>query len=222
MRPRGRAERERGSVSIVVVSALVFVALFATFAADLALATVAGTRAQTAADAAALAAAQELIFPSGRPPDDIAAEYAEAHGAQLVSCRCDPGGSDVVVTVEIDVVLLGQARAVQRTARAIVESPPGTEGLDPRFAAGLSCLLSKVSATVISGFRTHAEQALLYRLYPDLAAPPGHSMHELGLAADLAFPSSDAGERAHGLAPACGLIFPYPHEPWHVELMMAG
>lgn len=45
------------------------------------------------------------------------------------------------------------------------------------------------------------------------AAPPGCSNHVRGLAADL---QGSLG-LAHRLAPKHGLVFPMPHEPWHVE-----
>lgn len=46
-------------------------------------------------------------------------------------------------------------------------------------------------------------------------APPGHSNHEKGLAADL------AGDLAlaHQLAGQFGLYFPMPWEEWHIEIM---
>ena len=123
----------------------------------------------------------------------------------------------VVVAVPVSLPFLGGARDVPATARAVIE-PPGVAGLDPMFAARLGCLFQKVPGLrIVSGFRTREEQAILYEEKPELAAPPGHSMHELGLAADLGFPSDRAREQAHANAPSCGLGFPVPHESWHVE-----
>lgn len=45
------------------------------------------------------------------------------------------------------------------------------------------------------------------------AAPPGCSNHVRGMAADL----KGSLRLAHRLAPKHGLVFPMPHEPWHVE-----
>lgn len=72
-----------------------------------------------------------------------------------------------------------------------------------------------------SGFRSHDEQAALYKAKPHLAAPPGHSNHERGAAADL---TGDL-ELAHKLAGQFGLRFPMwgannktgKVEPWHIE-----
>lgn len=70
------------------------------------------------------------------------------------------------------------------------------------------------------GYRSTAEQARLYAQKPHLAAKPGHSLHEKGLAADL---SGDLA-LAHRLAPQFGLRFPMlnprgsKYEPWHVQL----
>jgi secretion/DNA translocation related TadE-like protein len=211
---------QRGSVSLVVAATLAFGAVLAAFSADLARVTVGRARAQAAADAAALAAAQQLIRPSDRSPAELAAEYAERGGTELLACRCDPGATEAVVTVERDVVLplLGQVRTVRASARAVVAVPPGTEGLQPFFVARLWCLFDRVDGLwIVSGFRTRAEQAALHEQKPGLAAPPGHSNHELGLAADLGYPSPEAEDAAHTAAPGCGLAFPMSYEPWHVE-----
>jgi hypothetical protein len=202
-----------------VAAALGIAAILAALSADLARVATARTRAQTAADAAALAAAQELIVPSSRSPAEVADEYSQRHGAVVSDCRCSPGADEVVVAVELSVTLpfLGGERRVVAGARAVVE-PFEMAGLDPAFALSLRCLFAQVPGlSIVSGFRTHAEQAALYEEKPDLAAPPGHSMHELGLAADLGFPSDEARGRAHSVAPTCGLEFPVSYEPWHVE-----
>lgn len=211
---------QRGSASLLVMVALSFATILVAFAADLSRASVARGRAQAAADAAALAAAQELVSPSGATPGEAAAEYADMNGARLVECACPAGGREATVTVELEAELpfLGQTRTVRVSARAVVAAPPGAEGLGPFFVARLNCLFDRVPGLwVISGLRSRAEQAALYERKPHLAAPPGHSNHELGLAADLGFPG-EAGERAaHATAPGCRLEFPVPYESWHVE-----
>jgi secretion/DNA translocation related TadE-like protein len=211
---------ERGSASLVMTTALALAALAAAFSADLSRVAVAKTAAQTAADAAALAAAQELVRPTGRPLPDVAAEYAERHGARLVSCACAPEGTEAIVTVtkEVTLPLLGQTRAVRASARAIVAAPPGSDGLQPFFAVRLTCLFDRVDGLwIVSGHRTRAEQAVLYEEKPGLAAPPGQSNHELGLAADIGYPDAASEDAAHAEATGCGLEFPVPYEPWHVE-----
>jgi len=77
--------------------------------------------------------------------------------------------------------------------------------------------------SITSGFRTHEEQAALYAQYgPGRAARPGTSLHERGLAVDLA--AQNARERAWQLAnaPRFGLEAPLAHEPWHFQLMQQG
>lgn len=204
---------------MLIAAAVGVMAILAVLTADLARVASARTHAQTAADSAALAAAQELITPSGTSPREVAEDYAGRHGARVTECRCDPASDEAVVVVQLPVSLpfLGGERRVQATARAVVE-PAGTAGLDPMLASRLGCLFSKVPGLwIVSGFRTREEQAALYEEKPELAAPPGHSMHELGLAADLGFPSEQARERAHQFAAACGLEFPVSFEPWHAE-----
>jgi hypothetical protein len=203
----------------VVAAALGLAAILSTLSADVSRMVTARTRAQTAADSAALAAAQELIAPSSLSPAEIAEEYAERHGAELTECACDSGSDEALVTVALRVSLpfFGGERVVGAQARAVVE-PMEMAGLDPAFAARLNCLLAKVPGlTIVSGYRTRAEQAALYEEKPGLAAPPGHSMHELGLAADLGYPSDAASALAHLSAASCGLEFPMSYEPWHVE-----
>ena len=204
----------------MVVASLAFAAVLAVFSIDLSLVAGARARAQVAADAAALAAAQELVAPSGDLPADVAAQYAQRNGARLVRCECQPASGQTVVTVEVEVTLpfLSQIRTVATSARAVVAAPPGGEGLQPFFTARLSCLFGAVSGLwIVSGFRTYAEQAALFEEKPGLAAPPGSSNHELGLAADLGFPSEGGERSAHEHASQCGLEFPVPYEPWHVE-----
>lgn len=212
--------REDGSASLVLVGVLAFASLFVVLTAGLSGAAVGRARAQAAADAAALAVAQELVLPSGRELTEVAEDYAERNGARLIACRCEATATDAVVTVALEVRLgyLGM-RTVQALARAVVEEPgSGAAGLQPFFTARLSCLFERVPGIwIVSGFRTHAEQAALHEAKPGLAAPPGHSMHELGLAADLGYPSDEAERSAHANAPGCGLTFPMSYEPWHVE-----
>lgn len=52
-------------------------------------------------------------------------------------------------------------------------------------------------------------------------APPGHSQHQLGHAADLVFATPAARQWAHANAARFGLVFPLSNEPWHVEVVGA-
>ena len=89
--------------------------------------------------------------------------------------------------------------------------------LDPRFANALRGLLSEAQGriTLTDGYRTRAQQEDVYRRKPNLAAPPGHSLHEYGLAADL---GGDTG-LAHRLGPKYGIHFPVKGEDWHAQLI---
>jgi peptidoglycan hydrolase-like protein with peptidoglycan-binding domain len=72
---------------------------------------------------------------------------------------------------------------------------------------------------VNSGYRTYAEQAALYQAYlsgtGNLAAPPGHSTHGLGLSADIQVtdPATLRWLRAH--AGTYRLVNDVPSEAWH-------
>jgi secretion/DNA translocation related TadE-like protein len=124
---RRASSREHGSVSLVAVALLALTAALTLVSVDLFRAIAVKGAAQTAADAAALAAAQELLLPSDRSPGELAAEYASRNGAELVSCGCEPGSAEAVVTVErtISLGFLGGSRAIEARARAVVGSPEG-------------------------------------------------------------------------------------------------
>ena len=133
---RGPPDRERGSVSIVAIGVMATIVVLAVASSDVARVLAAASRAQSAADAAALAAAQELALPSGgETPQQQAAAYAARNGAELVSCRCDPGQSDAVVEVRAAVgrlLLFGDARVVVARARAVVDE--SVSATHPAFA----------------------------------------------------------------------------------------
>lgn len=103
-------------------------------------------------------------------------------------------------------------------------SPSGARGklagLAPEFASRLQSLIAASGGKIGigSGLRSTAEQAALYARYKagkgPLAARPGHSKHERGLAADL---TGDL-DLAAKLAPQFGLHFPVRGERWHVEM----
>lgn len=120
---------ERGSVTIVSAAVMAVVVVITMGAADVGKALVARARAQEAADAAALAAAQELAFPSGLTPAESAADLATRNGARLVSCSCAPGTLDALVEVRTPIGslrLFPGSLEVSARARAVVDVPAPT------------------------------------------------------------------------------------------------
>jgi hypothetical protein len=115
------------------------------------------------------------------------------------------------------------------TGMTPVAGPAGTAYLAPSAASNLAALratsmhrlgVDVAPAGPLSGYRTYAQQAELYRRYlagqGPLAAPPGTSVHETGRALDVATPG---GRQAVDL-----LGSPYgwrkteaPSEWWHVN-----
>lgn len=96
---------------------------------------------------------------------------------------------------------------------------PVVEGMNHDFVDKLTKAFATIdsgSCRVGSGYRSHAEQARLHRARPGLAARPGHSNHERGLAADLSC-TGNGLHWMHAHAGALGLIFPMAYEPWHIE-----
>ena len=125
-RPPGRGGSERGSVSMLAAAVMLMVLVMALATADVARALLAASRAQAAADAAALAAAQEMIEPSGESPSAAAARFADANGAELAGCDCEPGGTEAVATVRVEIsglLLLRSGRVTTATARAVLDVP---------------------------------------------------------------------------------------------------
>lgn len=186
-------------------------------------------RAQLAADSAALAAIAESAPYGGSDPHVAATEYARLNGARLVSCICPAGATAMQVEVAV-----GDATA---KARAVFE-PELLRPHDDLFtASGMHPLLrasvEKLVATshgaiqVASGYRSLREQQVLWtnalqrygsaEAADDWVAPPGHSMHEKGMAVDL---SGDL-DLAAALVERLGLPLhrPLPHEPHHFELI---
>ncbi|MEA2221085.1 MAG: hypothetical protein QOJ35_3711 [Solirubrobacteraceae bacterium] len=72
-----------------------------------------------------------------------------------------------------------------------------------------------IALIVVSGFRTNAEQAVLFARHPDpkWVAPPGRSLHRLGTELDLG-PASAYGWLASN-AKRFHFIQRYSWEPWH-------
>ncbi len=107
------------------------------------------------------------------------------------------------------------------------------EGLNPEFASRFAAMAKEYmdttgkKLTITDAFRSREEQARLYALKPNLAAPPGRSRHEKGIAIDM--DSMQANELyKSGLMEKYGFYRPmFPPwgggpgkktEPWHIEL----
>lgn len=144
-----------------------------------------------------------------------AAAQAGAEGLAAVSDPTKPGA---IVSDAIPAATAAAATAQQSGDKAAT-------GLDPTFSSALEGLIAASNGRlrIKSGFRDIAEQTQLWddavKKYgsPEAArkwvAPPGHSNHNRGLAADLEGDIS----LAHELAPRFGLVFPMSWENWHIE-----
>ena len=202
--------------------------LFAGFLGQLGAAAALRTRAQAAADSAALAAVAESGPYGSGAPERMAELYARLNGATIVECRCAPGANAVQVEVQIDGVSV-RARAVIDPEAFAPAALGSSDGLDPRLAAAVRDLLAASGGRiqVSSGARSTAEQARLWQdalakygsaeAADDWVAPPGHSMHERGLAVDLSGDLSLAVDLIDRLG--LPLWRPMQHEPWHFELV---
>ena len=203
--------------------------LFATFLGDLGRAASLRARAQAAADSAALAAVAESGPYGHGQPERLADMYARMNGGRVTDCRCASGATAVQVEVEVDGVV-ARSRAVidpEAFAPALLGSTSGH--LHPQLEAAVEELLAASHGAIVvnSGVRSTAGQARLWtaalRKYgsaeaaDDWVAPPGHSMHERGLAVDLGGDISLAVRLIEELG--LPLWRPMDHEPWHFELL---
>lgn len=140
-----------------------------------------------------------------------------------------PGGHNHVRSRAIDVIR-GEADKRLKAEEAKEQAtrggglPGSTTGLNPEFLRRFNAYSAAVGGlTIVSGFRSYAQQAALYAKYlrgeGNLAAPPGRSNHERGLAIDHA-PHSTAAMRE--IARGFRLHYPVRGEPWHVEPFAEG
>jgi hypothetical protein len=109
----------------------------------------------------------------------------------------------------------------------------GFQDFNPAFAGSLQQMFAAHPGLFVnSGYRTPEHQAELFRRavakYGSEAAarhwvaPPGHSMHNKGMAADLGFANAAAEQWAHQHAADYNLRFRMGHEPWHIEPIGGG
>ena len=186
-------------------------------------------RAQLAADAAALAAIAESGPFGGGDPEIAATEYARMNGALLVSCICPSGATAMQVEVSVgDVVARARAVFEPELVEPATDAIAGP-GMHPVLRASVEKLVASSGGRiyVTSGYRSLGEQQVLWtealRRYgsaeaaDDWVAPPGHSMHEKGLAVDLGGDLSLAASLVQELG--LPLYRPMSWEPHHFELI---
>jgi hypothetical protein len=174
---------------------------------------VSAASARTAADAAALAGAV-----GGK---EAAAGLARENGGRLESFEAAGGDVRVRVRVGAHVVAARARSSASVNAQADLPAAALTNGLAPAMRAALARAEQLLGGPVpvTSGFRSAREQARLWdrratNRYP--VAPPGTSMHERGLAIDVA--SAFAGRLA-AVGRDAGLCRPFPAtDPVHFEL----
>jgi LAS superfamily LD-carboxypeptidase LdcB len=215
-------------ITALLAALVALVLAFGSFLTSMAHAATTKARAQLAADAAALAAVAETAPYGIDLHEDVARQFASANGARLVDCDCPDGGTAVQVTVAIGTVT-ATARAVIDPERFVPATTGlGAAGLNPQLAEAVDTLIraSGGSIYVVSGLRSTDRQAELWAAAleqygsPEAAdnwvAPPGHSMHERGLAVDLGGDMALVVRLIQQLD--LPLWRPMSWEPWHFEL----
>ncbi len=175
---------------------------------------------------------------------DAAIATARRNGARDVAVSFPDAATFAPVRIRVDVrdaiEVAGSDERVAAGARAEAElAPPGDmsfatgvgeyrgpltmrqgKPMRPDVAAAFDRMAAAaradgISLVVVSGFRSNAEQAVLFARHPDpkWVAPPGKSLHRLGTELDL----GPAGAYGWLAANAKRFHFTqrYPWEPWH-------
>ncbi len=134
-----------------------------------------------------------------------------------------PGAGSVAVSVSAEAQLAAFATAIgdgeypgPYAYRQGKPMRPDTALAFDRLAA--AARRAGLALTVVSGYRSNAEQARLFAAHPDpkWVAPPGQSLHRLGTELDLG-PAAAYGWLAAN-AGRFGFIKRYSWEPWHFGL----
>jgi LAS superfamily LD-carboxypeptidase LdcB len=156
-----------------------------------------------------------------------AAQTSTESGDQTESEGRDQGGEQ---TGAPGVTSSGNAAGI--LAKYNTKDSSHIQGMKPDFASKLASFLDAANQSgqkinIKSGYRSPEHQAVLWqnalKKYgsADAArkwvAPPGHSNHNKGSAADLEYSSDSAKQWAHQNASKFGLNFRMGHEPWHIE-----
>jgi D-alanyl-D-alanine carboxypeptidase-like protein/putative Flp pilus-assembly TadE/G-like protein len=217
-------------VSVVIAGfSLILVLAFARFTNEVGATVSLRTRAQTAADAAALAAVAESAPSEGGDPADAARRFAAMNGGRVVECLCPPGATAMQVRVETGGVIADARAVLDPNALFPLNGAFDAGGLDPRLVGAVARLVeaTRGAVRVVSGYRSTAEQSRLWddaltrygvpEAADDWVAPPGSSMHERGLAVDLAGDLRLAVATVDRLG--LPLWRPLENEPWHFELV---
>jgi hypothetical protein len=186
-------------------------------------------RAQTAADAAALAAAAESGPYGHGEPAQQARILARVNGARLVECLCDRGATAMQVKVTVGAISAESRAVLDPSLLRPASTAVDARGLNPQLATAIRRLLaaSRGAVRLVSGFRSVVQQTALWKRalvrYGSAAAadnrvaPPGASMHQRGLAADL---GGDLQLAARLIARLhLPMWRPLTNEPWHFELV---
>jgi hypothetical protein len=141
------------------------------------------------------------------------------------------GGCSTFIVDGLSQQLIAEQNCIRANALVSFAGKPGISVgsnvypyLEPKAAAGLEAAGASSTLSVTSAFRTIAQQYLLYRWYENgtcgisLAAVPGNSNHETGIAVDLSNYSSEIGNMSNH-----GWTHSYPSsDPVHFDYTAGG
>ena len=148
----------------------------------------------------------------------IGAGVAGLGAEAVVPGRCCPAGR-CGQTHRSDHGRHGRAGLGRRRPGRVVNAAAWTGRRRDRALQHAAATAAGRDLPVTSGYRTYAEQAALYQDYlngtGNLAAPPGHSTHGLGLSADINVTDPATLRWLHAHAKTYGFVNDVPSEAWH-------
>jgi LAS superfamily LD-carboxypeptidase LdcB len=167
-----------------------------------------GTRALLIALAVGVVAALMLGASSGPAKPEVVAPAPITIAPPEVIASYPAFGYRQGIRQTIEVVTVGTSPVELTTARAF-------------FAMRDAALVDGITLTIESGFRTHAEQAVLYSAWRrgkgNRAARPGESNHQSGRALDISVREDSTYAWLSANASRFGFTRTVANEPWHWE-----
>ncbi|HZD02268.1 MAG TPA: Rv3654c family TadE-like protein [Actinomycetes bacterium] len=154
---RARASGERGAATLIALALSALVVIAALVAADLGALAAARAQTQTAADLAALAA----VTPAGAGSAvDRAAAVAQANGARMTRCQCQPTEAMVSVRRRVALTPFGVVVEVRAYARAVLANPDRRRAVTATKTTGTgtpSGCAGRFGSPVVRGDRASVE-----------------------------------------------------------------
>lgn len=180
------------------------------------------TGAQKAASSASAAADDNGDMQRLAARSQVQIPAAGSDGAQAVGAMGKPMGSSPSGKLPGDTPV-GSGGMIKDSNAFTKNANVNVDGVNPQLQSKLVAMGQEYkektgkNININSGYRSIADQEKLYKsMKPGMAAKPGSSLHNYGLAVDI--PSNTANELDKlGLLSKYGMERPISNEPWHIQ-----